>query len=155
MLMYTINTSVHLEPSTSAGINPNDYLRLETNDVHIVQSVHSFLGSRVSQTNRTKINTRGHGDLSLLSCINRNRLTWSWPICYLLWGSLRLCTCFWSTSVLVWIPDPLLLIIYTPGINLVNRISNLFFSKNRASLAPRRATEGGAIMLICQYLKPN
>ena len=31
----------------------------------------------------------------------------------------------------------------TPGINLVNRISNLFFSKNRASLAPRRATEGG------------
>jgi hypothetical protein len=30
------------EPSTSAGINPNDYLRFETNDVHIVQSVHSF-----------------------------------------------------------------------------------------------------------------
>ena len=31
----------------------------------------------------------------------------------------------------------------TPGINLVNRISNLFFSKNRASLASQRATEGG------------
>ena len=31
----------------------------------------------------------------------------------------------------------------TPGINLVNRISNLFFSKNRASFAARRATEGG------------
>jgi hypothetical protein len=92
------------EPSTSAVINPNDYLRLETNDVHIVQRVHSFLGSHVSQTNRTstwlcKCNTRRHGDLSLLSCINRNRLTWSWPICCLLWGSLRLCTCFWSTSV--------------------------------------------------------
>ena len=28
------------EPSTSACINPNDHLRFETNDVHIVQSVH-------------------------------------------------------------------------------------------------------------------
>ena len=31
----------------------------------------------------------------------------------------------------------------TAGTNLVNRISNHFFSKNRASFAPRRATEGG------------
>lgn len=40
---------------------------------------------------------------------------------------------------------------------LVNCISNLFFSKNRANFAQRRATEGGggAIMLKCQYLKPN
>ena len=37
------------EPRTSAGINPNDCLWFETNDVHIVQSVHSFLGSHVSQ----------------------------------------------------------------------------------------------------------
>ena len=43
------------EPSTSAGINPNDYLRFETNDVHIVQSVHSFLGSHVSQKIEPKL----------------------------------------------------------------------------------------------------
>ena len=34
------------EPSTNSGINPRyDQLRFETNDVHIVQSVHSFLVS--------------------------------------------------------------------------------------------------------------
>ena len=55
------------EPSTSAGINPNDYLRFETNDVHIVQSVHSFLGSHVSQTNRTKIVSGQYIDLAILS----------------------------------------------------------------------------------------
>ena len=55
------------EPSTSAGINPNDYLRFETYDVHIVQSVHSFLGSHVSQTNRTKIVGGQYIDLAMLS----------------------------------------------------------------------------------------
>ena len=55
------------EPSTSAGINPNDYLRFETNDVHIAQSVHSFLGSHVSQTNRTKIVSGQYIDLAILS----------------------------------------------------------------------------------------
>ena len=55
------------EPSTSADINPNDYLRFETNDVHIVQSVHSFLGSHVSQTNRTKIVSGQYIDLAILS----------------------------------------------------------------------------------------
>jgi azurin len=53
-------------PSTSAGINPNDHLRFETNDVHIVQSVHSFLGSHVSQTNRTKIVSGQYIDLTIL-----------------------------------------------------------------------------------------
>ena len=55
------------ETSTSAGINPNDYLRFETNDVHIVQSVHSFLGSHVSQTNRTKIVSGQYINLAILS----------------------------------------------------------------------------------------
>lgn len=55
------------EPSTSAGINPNDQLSFETNDVHIVQSVHSFLGSHVSQTNRTKILSGQYLDLAILS----------------------------------------------------------------------------------------
>ena len=58
---------IFTEPSTSAGINPNDYLRFETNDVHIVQSVHSFLGSHVSQTNRTKIVSGQYIDLAILS----------------------------------------------------------------------------------------
>ena len=39
----------------------------ETNDVHIVQSVHSFLGSHVSQTNRTKIVSGQYTDLAILS----------------------------------------------------------------------------------------
>ena len=51
----------------SARINHNDQLRFETNDVHIVQSVHSFLGSRVSQTNRTKIVSGQYIDLAILS----------------------------------------------------------------------------------------
>ena len=56
------------EPSTSAGINPSyDQLRFETNDVHIVQSVHSFLGSHVSQTNRTKLVSGQYIDLAILS----------------------------------------------------------------------------------------
>lgn len=55
------------EPSTSAGINPNDQLSFETNDVHIVQSVHSFLGSHVSQTNRTNILSGEYLDLAILS----------------------------------------------------------------------------------------
>ena len=55
------------EPSTSAGINPNDQLRFETNDVHIVQSVHSFLRSPVSQTNRTTIVSGQYIDLAMLS----------------------------------------------------------------------------------------
>ena len=63
-----MSTSVTFtEPSTSAVINASDYLRLETNDVHIVQSVHSFLGSRVSQTNRTKIVSGQYIDLAILS----------------------------------------------------------------------------------------
>jgi hypothetical protein len=58
---------VVVSPSTSAGINPNDYLRFETNDVHIVQSVHFFLGSHVSQANRTKIVSGQYIDLTILS----------------------------------------------------------------------------------------
>ena len=82
------------------------FVKHETREknAHFVQYVHCWsqnLKYTCTCTWLCKCNTRRHGDLSLLSCFNRNRLTWSWPICCLLWGSLLLCTCFWSTSVLV------------------------------------------------------
>jgi hypothetical protein len=97
------------------------FVKHETREknAHFVQYVHRWsqnLKYTCTCTWLCKCNVRRHGDLSLLSCINRNRLTWSWPICCLLWGSLRLCTCFWSTDVLVWFPDPPMLVICTPRV---------------------------------------